>query len=151
MFTLRKEYIKSFLLVCIFILNGIFPKSIAQDTISNLPHQITLKWPFWRLDGKKIHRSKLGFEILKVEAAVPWYQKSKNNETKAYLAMGSAAILAILGSPETDITSPRFGKNNLGYSIGSLVAGGVSIFFYSRARKFLKKAVRIYNEHQLIY
>ena len=65
--------------------------------------------------------------------------------------MGSAAILAILGSPETDITSPRFGINNLGYSIGSLVAGGVSIFFYSRARKFLKKAVRIYNEQRLIY
>jgi len=123
----------------------------AQDTLTAFTKQLSYRWPSWRLDGKKIHLSKLGFEILKVEAAVPWYQKSKNNETKAYLAMGSAAILAILGSPETDITSPRFGKNNLGYSIGSLVAGGVSIFFYSRARKFLKKAVRIYNEKRLIY
>ena len=123
----------------------------AQDTLTAFTMQLSYRWPSWRLDGKKIHLSKLGFEILKVEAAVPWYQKSKNNETKAYLAMGSAAILAILGSPETDITSPRFGKNNLGYSIGSLVAGGVSIFFYSRARKFLKKAVRIYNEKRLIY
>ena len=124
---------------------------LAQDTLTSITKQLSYRWPSWRLDGKKIHLSKLGFEILKVEAAVPWYQKSKNNETKAYLAMGSAAILAILGSPETDITSPRFGKNNLGYSIGSLVAGGVSIFFYSRARKFLKKAVRIYNEKRLIY
>ena len=50
---------------------------LAQDTLTSITKQLSYRWPSWRLDGKKIHQSKLGFEVLKVEAAVPWYQKSK--------------------------------------------------------------------------
>ncbi len=142
---------KSFFIACIFILNSIFSNSIAQDTISKLPHQMTFKWPSWRLDGIKINRSELDIEIHKVKAAVPWYQKSQRNKTKGYIAMGSAAVLAVLGKTETDMASSRFGKNNLGYKIGSIIASASGIFFISRATKFLKKSVRIYNEHRLIY
>lgn len=142
---------KSLLIICIFIFNSLFSSLIAQDTISKPPLQMTFKWPSWRLDGKKINRSELGYEILKVQAAVPLYQKSQRNKTRGYIFMGSAAILAILGKTETDIASPRFGKNNLGYKIGSIVASATGIFFISRAAKFLKKSARIYNEHRLIY
>lgn len=139
---------KSIIGLLIFML---YMPCIAQDTLTANSNQLSFRWPSWRLDGKKIHRSKLGFEILKVEAAVPWYQKSQRNKTKAYTAMGGAVILVILGKTETDIASPRFGKNNLGYKIGSIVAAASGIFFISRATKFLKKAVRIHNEQRLIY
>lgn len=109
---------KSLLIICIFIFNSFFSSLIAQDTISKPPYQMTFKWPSWRLDGKKINRSELGYEILKVKAAVPLYQKSQRNKTRGYIVMGSAAILAILGKTETDIASPRFGKNNLGIRSG---------------------------------
>ena len=128
-------------------------ESFSQDTASKKENQIYFKASSgWRMDGRQLSSKDFKNEIYKVPAAIPLYRKGTTNRTIAFTCMIPVVTFGFLGRRVTDVTSPRFGKNNIGYVIASIISSGMAIYFMTTSKKQLKKAVRIHNENQaLIY
>jgi hypothetical protein len=125
----------------------------SQDSAVQKQNQITYK-PFlgWRMNGHGLSNKQFKEEIYKVPAAVLLYQKGKRNQTIGFACLIPMGLFMILGRQETNIVSPQFGKNKIGFTIAGIVSGGAVIYFISHSGKQLRRAAKIHNDAQpLIY
>ncbi len=140
---------KNILILFLFL----YTISFSQDTVFKKTNQIYFKaFAGWKMDGKRLSMKNFKNEIYKVPASIPIYTKGAKNRTIAFASYIPGLVFLLLSRQVTDISSPRFGKNNTGFAIAGLISFGSTFYFLFRSNKQLKEAARIYNDNQpLVY